>query len=234
MKRKTLLMVGGIVLFIGIALFIILSCIWNKDDEEPQRSVDYFTDNYALEYIKWEYETARLDWRDAYNLTSTKKFQSDPESIDGDLLICSWEEYQACLDVVEQKEADWSEALENAVGKYPPSYLKDYSSSLYTISVDTMNYPIDEAFFDEHNLAVVDCCYRGAPSLRSRLDGIEIENDVVTVTVADYFLAATTADQRGHIYWIPVPKKCAKLSTIRNTTVEETSFVKDAIKNNAK
>lgn len=221
MTRRTFLIVGGAVLLAGIALFIIGACVCeNKEDDTP-KSIDPFADNYGLEYIAWKYRGVQLEWRDEYNLTSTsEKFDSDIGCAESDFMISNWDEYQECLAVIEQKEADIAKSLENAKGKYPPSELRDYDATLYTVAVDTMEHPIDKTFFDNYSLAVIDFCYRGDPYVRSRLDDVAIENDVVTVTISRYHVVATTADQKGNVYWVPVPKECTELSVVYHTTLE--------------
>lgn len=163
-----------------------------EENIENGVEMEDFSDNLDIEYIRWAYngfqysEATRTSWHDPHNLTET------PE---GYVVLQSFEEYDALLRGIKEKR----QLVISQLGSYAAP----------KVLVDTMECKIDESFFEEHNLVVVDYNKDGSPFLRTRLDQVE-NGEKANITISVEFVLGSTADCPGEVYWIPIPKTCTQ------------------------
>ena len=90
-----------------------------------------------------------------------------------------------------------------------------------TVSFDSLPDEIDEEFFQNHHLYVVEFCFMGNPSLRSRLDEVSLHGSSVDITISYQTTHAWTADCPAEIYFIVIP---ADTKTV-NVTLKEDAWL---------
>lgn len=200
MKKRIVVsiwLIAAVVVFL-LSFFLTKLIVAHNDPVEEAEALETFAENEELSYIKWSYNGWQADWVDDSNLTSTGALeQGYAESA---FLIGSWEEYQALSSSITQKEQMADDATDGAYSEHE-------------ICIHALSEEIDSSFFTEHQLAVIDFCYEGSPGPRSRLHELQITNSIAIVTIQVEYLVASTAEQTGFVYWIPVPRDCTDVVT---------------------
>lgn len=152
-----------------------------------------FAENMELSYRKWVYNDRNIYGRSEEYPCLTG---GSSETLHrGEFIISSWEEYQGLMEAIAPK------LLVNQ-----PEPVENMECFETTTAVDTIGQEIDEAFFQEHQLAVVDFVANGSPAVYSRLEDVSVNGLKVEITMTRYILVASTADAIGHAYWVPLPK----------------------------
>ncbi len=200
---------GLITLFVCLVLVITgLAVLENYTDSEIlwfrwEKQDRVFEENTALPYIKWTYDGWVGNWVDSCNLTSTAVV--DGAGAQAEFLIESWEEYQAYMALVTEKKRDAAEAARAAP--------YDSGKRLISGELNTYGREIDEEFFRENKLAVLDFCFEGCSYLRSRLKEVRTDDGVVEISLEVQLSIAATTEQTGQIYWIPVSASCTSVES---------------------
>lgn len=88
----------------------------------------------------------------------------------------------------------------------------DSGKRLISGELNTYGREIDEEFFRENKLAVLDFCLSGCGNLRSRLKEVRTDNGVAALSLEMDCTLAAVASQDGQIYWIPVPAFCTSVT----------------------
>lgn len=195
-----------ILICLMVITILFAGCTWESPIQTELSAEGYppFEENSVLSYIKWEYNNWHKDyenrenkayWVDRNNLSSTaEEYLGMGFILAGSQIICEYSEYSAFLEVLEEKK---NECIDIVGTYYEP-----------VESVNTYKGNFDKAFFEYHNLLIVDYCAYGSPSLRSRIDEMTIESSTVIISLEVERLIAVTGSCPGNIYFIPVPKKC--------------------------
>lgn len=225
------------ILFLAAALLLLSACAaapaettrepqetgfgWSLHDRYREDGVEMedFSDNPEYDYIKWSYsgwyhhdptdeERAQGfrgdDWCSGWNLTMTARKEKNSSYTRSAMVIESMDDYNAILNLIAATKAT---ALQNCGAYQEPE-----------VVLQTWDGTIDEAFFDDYSIIMIDHCYEGHPFLRSRIDSITQEGRSTTVTLSWETVHAYTADQPGEVYWIIVPRPCLGVTVQYNET----------------
>ncbi|MCI6729780.1 MAG: hypothetical protein MR473_06325 [Clostridiales bacterium] len=200
---------GLITLFVCLVLVITGLAILENRSEVVVPSFGFgehrgsYRDNTDLAYTRWTYRNHIGDWYDHSNLTDTAKVENICAG--AEFLIDSWEAYQQYMAIVEQKDASAKKAA--AAAEF---YEID---GIISEEMKTYDGEIDEEFFRENKLAVLDFCFEGCSYLRSRLKEVRTDDGVVEISLEVQLSIAATTEQTGQIYWIPVSASCTSVES---------------------
>ena len=163
--------------------------------ELPAR--DATASELPMDYIKYEYNMNEeyYIYDEIYgvhrNITGTGgAYNTMP--IQGSSIITFYDDYAKLMEVLQ-----WQGEREDGMGLL--RFDECYRSPALTL---------DEAFFDEHNLLVVDLLVTDALYLRSEIREVESAARKVTLELSYGPHLAATADNRGVLYLIALPKDC--------------------------
>lgn len=109
----------------------------------------------------------------------------------GTKVIQTIDEYESIMQVIDVKEKPCIEEI--GVYKKPQE------------KVDSIDTTIDDLFFENNRLVLIDYCFDGCPMLRSRLDYISINGNHLTVSIQIEAVLDSCSDRCGEVYWIKVP-----------------------------
>lgn len=90
-----------------------------------------------------------------------------------------------------------------------------------SVKYDGIPYEIDEAFFREHHLYVVEFCFEGNPWLRSRLDMVSVKDHAVTIAISYETTHAWTGNFPAEVYFIVIPADAESV----DVTLTETAWL---------
>lgn len=172
--------------------------------QSAEFNMEELQDNYEIPYIKMKYNGFYSDdnddqsWTDSDNLTSTATFQKGHIDVWGAEMICNMDEYNNILQTISDKKQFCKEKL--GAFKEPETV------------VNTLDIPVNQAFFDNCSLVLIDCCYKGCPTLYSRLDSVLIEGKTARIMIQQKPVLGSCADREGEVFWIAVPQKCKDVS----------------------
>lgn len=178
----------------------------------PAEELEEYSENTDYELIKWKYsgvqvwKETRKEWRDDNNLTDTAEYSGSDPAMDAHLIITTLEEYENILARIDEKR----EAVVAEIGGFREPL----------IEMDTIDREIDEAFFEENNLLLIDWCGIQCTSIEMRLEEIDYRffHTSAEVTVSYSRTYGNSADMDGMIYWIPISKNCKDVDVVYNET----------------
>ena len=199
MSKKAFIWLSGMIA-VFLAYLVLFSCTRPRDSA-PEAV--FPTENTELSFVKWEYDGWQTGWKDTHNLTGAHSVGGPVAFANSNFLIDTYAEYEEILDRIQRKEADMLGQLS--------AEDQALRNGMHQVTADTLTADIDEAFFADHKLAVLDFCWEGALHFQARLDRVEISGSTWKAFFTTTCLPSTTACQPGFIYWIPVPRDCASV-----------------------
>ena len=182
------------------SVFILLFLFRFEEVTDYQFAKCYYT---GIQYGQRDDPTGpRPKWVDDHNLTETAKLFSGVDHRAASRTIKTMEEYDAFVDRIETK----IDGVIAAIGDYEHLHVGE----------DHLEHTIDEAFFEDYNILVIDFCGINVANQLTTLTHIR-RNDLFDMTVAtvEYTIYDGSAeDLLGELYWIAVPKEYGEVKVI--------------------
>lgn len=184
---------------------------WSLYGENREKGVamEEFTQNTDYEYVRCRYnaylpeENENGTWVYPTFLTS----ESEPMERVG--------KYEQRIESMEQLSKVVAAIESNR------SYNESKDEGVYfKLKYDGIPYEIDEEFFLEHHLYVVEFCFEGNPDLRSRLDEVAVDGKAVSIAISYETTHAWTGDFPGEVYFIVIPADAESV----DVTLTETAW----------
>lgn len=146
-----------------------------------------YAPNPAISCVQYDYNFSGHTGENARNLSGIgSRYNKPTDAFLGSKLLCDYEAYAAV--VAEVKEI---------AEKYNVSESGSISSD-----------EIDPAFFQEHDMLMVDFADDYAVELYPRLDHLTVSGGTASVDLQYDTRVITTGDNRGVLYLVPIPKGC--------------------------
>ena len=92
--------------------------------------------------------------------------------------------------------------------------IRDFPQTAYR-TADGERHEIDEAFFAEHNLLMIDLLESGAQQIYPRLDKLVFSDGRAALELQYDYINGGAADNYGVLYFIPVPEDCVLADVTR-------------------